>query len=174
MNQNCRKKKLNETICVNNIVYFSIMESNISIIKGIHPGFVLERELKQRKLRKGAFALSINEYPQTLGSIIKGKRRMNPALSLKLEKALGIEEGYFMVLQAYHDIEVEKSKQDIETPDLSKIRKGIFWDTDINTIKWQKYRKSVIQRVFERGNEEEKQEIVRFYGEDVVNEIIAL
>lgn len=149
------------------------MNNTISLIKGIHPGFVLERELKQRKLRKGAFALSINEYPQTIGSIIKGKRRMNPALSLKIEKALGIEEGYFMVLQAYHDIEVEKDKQDTETPDLSKLRTILFWDTDISTIKWQKYRKSVINRVFERGNEEEQAEVIRFYGKDVVNEILA-
>ena len=167
------KSKNNETFCVNKIVYFSDMDSTISIIKGIHPGFVLERDLKQRKLRKGAFALSINEYPQTLGAILKGKRRMNAALSLNIEKALDIEEGYFMVLQAYHDIEVEKNKQDTATPDLSKIRKGIFWDTDINTIKWQKYKKSVIKRVFERGNEEEQAEIIRFYGKDVVNEILA-
>lgn len=148
------------------------MNNTISLIKGIHPGFVLERELKQRKLRKGSFALSINEYPQTLGAIIKGKRRMNAALSLKIEKALDIEEGFFMVLQAYHDIEVEKNKQDTETPDLTKLRTILFWDTDINTIKWQKYRKSVIKRVFERGNEEEQAEIIRFYGEDVVNEVI--
>ncbi len=35
---------------------------------------------------------------------------MNPALSLKIEQALGLEEGYFMVLQAYSDIAQEKKK----------------------------------------------------------------
>jgi len=60
------------------------MNANIHIIKGIHPGLILERELKIRKLPKGAFALSINEFPQTIATITKGKRRMNPALSLKI------------------------------------------------------------------------------------------
>ena len=64
------------------------MSANINIIKGIHPGLILERELKKRKLPKGTFALSINEFPQTIATITKGKRRMNPALSLKIEQAL--------------------------------------------------------------------------------------
>ena len=85
------------------------METNIHLIKGIHPGLILERELKKRNLAKGAFALSINEFPQTIATITKGKRRMNPALSLKIEQALGLEDGYFMVLQAYCDIAQEKS-----------------------------------------------------------------
>lgn len=148
------------------------MNTEISIIKGIHPGFVLERELQQRHLKKGQFALSLQEFPQTLVAITKGKRRMNTALAMKIEKALGIEEGYFMILQVYHDIEQEKLKQDTKKPDLSKLRKGIFWDTNIETIKWEKYKKGVIQRVFERGNDTEKAEITRFYGEDVVNEIL--
>jgi antitoxin HigA-1 len=148
------------------------MNNNISIIKGVHPGFILERELQKRNLKKGQFALSLHEFPQTLVSITKGKRRMNTALAMKIEKALELEEGYFMILQVYHDIEQEKLKLDTATPDLSKLREGIFWDTDINTIKWEKHKKGVIQRVFERGNETEKAEITRFYGEEVVNEIL--
>ena len=33
------------------------MDINLSLIKGIHPGLILERELKKRKLAKGKFAL---------------------------------------------------------------------------------------------------------------------
>jgi antitoxin HigA-1 len=148
------------------------MNNNISIIKGVHPGFILERELQKRNLKKGQFALSLHEFPQTLVSVTKGKRRMNTALAMKIEKALGLEEGYFMILQVYYDIEQEKLKLDTQIPDLSKLREGIFWDTDISTIKWEKHKKSVIQRVFERGNETEKAEITRFYGEEVVNAIL--
>ena len=53
----------------------STIDSNIAIIKGIHPGFILERELKERKLPKRRFAISINEYPQLLGDITKVKER---------------------------------------------------------------------------------------------------
>jgi len=149
------------------------MESKISLIKGIHPGLILARELKKRKLAKGRFAQSIHEYPQTLVAIMKGKRRMNPALSLKIEKVLQFEEGYLMTLQVFFDIEQEKKRQSVVYhPDFSKIREVVFWDTDINRIDWKKNKSTVITRIFERGNEQEITEIIRFYGEnDVLNEL---
>ena len=69
------------------------MKSTIEIVKGVHPGKIIERELLKRKTNKRQFALSINEHPQTLGSIIKGHRKMNTDLSLKIEDALGFDEG---------------------------------------------------------------------------------
>ncbi|HMQ63166.1 MAG TPA: hypothetical protein PKE06_20955 [Flavilitoribacter sp.] len=148
------------------------MDQLIKIIKGIHPGFMLERELKRRKLRKGPFALSIHEFPQTLSAITKGKRNMNTALALKIEKALGLEEGYFMILQVYYDIEREKQKQNTTHPDFSKLRPALFWETKMKTIDWTKQKKAVIERVFERGNDIEKEEITRFYGMKTIAEIL--
>jgi plasmid maintenance system antidote protein VapI len=149
------------------------MKTELNIIKGIHPGIILERELKQRKLAKGRFALSLQEYPQTLVSITKAKRKMNIGLALKIEQALNMEEGYFMILQLYYDIEEEKRKQNTEQPDLLKLRPVLFWDTKMEKIDWKKQKKAVIKRVFERGNEIEKKEITRFYGKEIVNEIIS-
>ncbi len=150
------------------------MKSTTSIIKGVHPGVILERELKLRHVKKGLFALSIGEYPQILGDVTKGKRRMNAALSLKVEKALGFEEGYFMVLQAYYDIAEEKQRQaKSRHPDLSKIRPVIFWDTDVKSIDWEKQKVAVVYRIFERGNEQEILEIIRFYGRDEVATILS-
>lgn len=148
------------------------MKSKIPIIKGVHPGFILERELKKRALAKSRFALSVNEYPQTLVSITKGKRSMNTALALKIEHALGLEEGYFMILQVYYDIEQEKRKQHTEKPDLTKLRRVVFWDTDMSRIDWEKQKSAVINRVFERGNAQEKKEITRFYGKDLVSMLL--
>lgn len=152
------------------------MKTNINTIKGIHPGFVLERELEKRKLRKGQFALSLGEFPQTLTAITKGKRKMNTALAIKIENLLGIEEGYFMVLQVYYDIELEKKKQNKSqknlTPNIEFLRPILFWDTDMNKIDWQKQKRAVIQRIFERGNDMEKNEITRFYGTETVSEIL--
>jgi antitoxin HigA-1 len=145
----------------------------LNILKGIHPGIVLERELKKRKLPKRDFALSINEYPQTLSAITKGKRNMNTALALKIEHALGIEEGYFMILQIYFDIREEKHKQNaIKSFDLPKLRSILFWDTQMEKIDWFRQKRAVIQRVWERGNEDEKKEIIRFYGKSTVDEIL--
>ncbi len=148
------------------------MNNYISIIKGIHPGFILARELEQRHLKKGQFALSLKEFPQTLVSITKGKRNMNTALALKIEEALGIEEGFFMILQAYYNIETERRKQNTEQPDLTKLRPVLFWDTKIDGINWSKQKRTVILRVFERGNGGEKEEITRFYGQKTIDDIL--
>ncbi|WKL48739.1 plasmid maintenance system antidote protein [Flavobacterium pectinovorum] len=152
------------------------MKTDINTIKGIHPGFVLERELEKRQLRKGQFALSLGEFPQTLTAITKGKRKMNTALALKIENLLGIEEGYFMVLQVYYDIELEKKKQHKTqkniSPNIELLRPILFWDTDMNKIDWQKQKRAIIKRIFERGNDMEKNEITRFYGTETINSIL--
>jgi len=163
---------INKQICVNKIVYICTMQNQLSIIKGIHPGFILDRELKERNLRKGPFAISLQEFPQTLVAITKGKRRMNINIELKIEKALGIEEGYFMILQVYHDIEEKRKSKKKEHPDFTKLRRVLFWDTKMENINWKKQRNAVIKRVFERGNDIEKNEIISFYGIENINDVL--
>ena len=148
------------------------MKSELNYIKGIHPGFVLERELDKRHLRKGAFALSLQEYPQTITAITKGKRGMNTALSLKIEKALDIEEGYFMILQVFFEIEEEKRKLNNSRTDTPKLRPVLFWDTKMGSLDWDKQKKAIINRVFERGNDVEKKEIIRFYGAETIDNLL--
>lgn len=148
------------------------MNSNLNILKGLHPGLVIERELKKRKLRKNSFALKLQEYPQTLTAITKGRRGITTSLALKIEKTLGFDEGFLMMLQVYFDIEVEKKKQIQNKPNLKLIRPVLFWDTKFENIDWIKQKKAVIKRVFERGNEDEKNEIKRYYGEAAVKKIM--
>lgn len=148
------------------------MNSNLNILKGLHPGLVIERELKKRKLRKNSFALKLQEYPQTLTAITKGRRGITTSLALKIEKTLGFDEGFLMMLQVYFDIEVEKKKQIQNKPNLKLIRPVLFWDTKFENIDWIKQKKAVIKRVFERGNEDERNEIKRYYGEVAVKKIM--
>jgi addiction module HigA family antidote len=147
------------------------MQNELEILKGVHPGIVLERKLKDLKFKKGQLALDCREYPQTITAITKGRRDMNTSLSLKLEKALGLEEGYFMTLQVFYDIKQEKQKQ-IQKPNLKKLRRILFWDTKLENINWEQHYKYVIKRTFEKGNEEEKNEIIRFYGKDKVEQVL--
>ncbi len=148
------------------------MLNDIEILKGIHPGIVLERNIREKGLKKGQLALDCREYPQTLTAITKGSRDMNTALALKLEKALGLEEGYFMILQIFYDIKKQKQKLSQNEKNLPRLRKILFWDTRMESIDWQKQYKSVIRRVFERGNDFEKSEITRFYGSGRINEVL--
>lgn len=148
------------------------MKTKLDILKGVHPGKFIERELLKLKISKRQFALSINEHPQTLGAIIKGNRNMNTDLSLKIEEKLGLEEGFLMTLQVFHDI--KKAKVEVTyKPDLSKFRKGLFWDTTYEKIDWKLMKKSIIQRVFSYGNKIEEKEITRFYGKNEVDEILS-
>ncbi len=121
-------------------------------------------------------ALLISVHEQTLSAILKEKRRITPGLSIKLGTNLGVDSDYFMLLQASYDIKLTKSlliKQ--LTPNLKKIRKVLFWDTDFNKIDWEKHRKAIIKRIFERGNRKEIDEIINFYGfEKVKNELMRL
>jgi antitoxin HigA-1 len=144
------------------------MNKELEILKGIHPGIILDRKIKARKLSKGRFALMINEYPQTLGAITKGKRSMNTALALKIEQELNLPEGFLMTLQVFYEIKQAKRKIEKARPDFSKLRRGLFWDTDMDRIDWQQQKRAVIQRVFERGNSTEKEEITRFYGDSEI------
>lgn len=148
------------------------MNTFIKKYKGIHPGFILEREFRKRMIRQRPFALSINEHPQTLNAITKGKRNLNTAIALKIEHKLDMEEGTLALLQTYYEIDKEKKLQNLRTPNLSILRKSLFWDTDISKIDWDKQYKAVIKRIFERGNEEEKNEIRRFYGSKKVETVL--
>lgn len=141
--------------------------------KGIHPGIILERLLNKKGISQRPFALSIGEYPQTLNAITKGRRRLNTALALKIEKELKLEEGSLALLQTYFDIKEEKSKVKQTTPDLNLLRKSLFWDTDISKIDWQEQSIAVIKRVFELGNAIEKEEIKRFYKSDKIKDALS-
>ncbi len=54
-----------------------------------------------------------------------------------------------------------------------------FWDFDFGKIDWRKSYKTIIARIIERGDDNDWQEITRFYGEEKIvnalrNEIVFL
>lgn len=144
------------------------MNFQLEKYKGIHPGIILERLLAKKGISQCAFAFSIDEHPQTINVITKGKKSLNTTLAIKIEAALGLEERSLTFLQSYYEIAKEKKKT-LRTPNISNLRKSLFWDTDISKIDWDKQCRAVIQRVYERGNETEKQELINFYGQEKIN-----
>ncbi len=138
-------------------------------VKGIHPGAILKRELKKRSLKAVALANSIDEYPQTINAITKEKRGINPKLSIKLGEYFRIDKEYFMLLQASFEVKsiIQRS---YKNPLIGKVRKSIFWDTNFNKIDFIKNKRSVIQRILERGNEIEINELVKLYGKPTIKE----
>jgi transcriptional regulator with XRE-family HTH domain len=112
---------------------------------------------------------------QRICDYLANRRRITVEASLKLEKALRIDiEGFFYRIQANHDIYTYLKEQAINNhPNLKHYRKAVFWDTDIDTLDWDKNRQWIIRRVFEYGGEEEILETICFYGKDVVKEILS-
>jgi len=149
------------------------MNTLIDKYKGIHPGIILERLLNKKGISQRPFALSIDEYPQTINAISKGKRKLNTPLALKIEKKLNLEEGTLALLQTYFDIKEEKNKVEKNTPNVNLLRTSLFWDTDMSEIDWQNQSIAVIKRVFERGNAIEKEEIKRFYTNEKIKEALS-
>jgi len=64
------------------------------------------------------------------------------------------------------------AEENFQTPDLSKLRRVLFWDTVMENIDWQRQRRAVIERVFEYVEEQEIQEIILFYGEEEVKRVL--
>ncbi len=141
---------------------------SLKLLKGVHPGLYLARELSQRQLHGGTLAGRIGGCRQNLHAILQGRRRMSLSLSLRIEQALELPEGFLMTLQLYYDIEEEKRRQNTAKPDLSKFRPALFWDVEPEKIDWRQHKAFVIQRVFERGDETEIKETLRFYGRDEI------
>ena len=141
------------------------MNNIIEIIKGVHPGKFIERVLNKKNLTQRALAETTGIPYQTINAIIAGRRNLTTEQALKIEKALGYEEGLFAILQTHYDIEQYKDKELARTnSEAPRIRKSLFWDVDFNKINWAKYKKAVIKRVFERGSKDEIEEITRYYN----------
>lgn len=169
MNTQILNKSPKFIVEINKNVYFCSMNEQLSILKGIHPGQFLDRELRRRSIKSKELAFAIGEHPQTLSAIIRGRRAMNTPLSLRIERNLQLEEGLLMSLQVFFEIEQEKRKQaSLHCPDLNKFRPALFWDTTLDRIDWSNNRRYAIQRIFERGTESEILEAIRFYGTDTI------
>ena len=145
------------------------MRSEIDMYKGIRPGKIVGLELQERNLSPRAFAAAIDEHKQTLNAVITGRRKLTVEMALKIEKALGYDEGFLLTLQAYYEIaEYKNRKANESVSGAPAIRRMLFWDTDFDKMDWGRNKEYVIERVMERGDEVEKQEIARFYGMDRV------
>lgn len=141
------------------------MNNLIEIIKGIHPGKFIERELNKKNLTQRALAEETAIPFQTINAIIAGRRNLTTEQALKIDQALGLEQGFFAILQTHYDIKQCKEKELASLyTEAPRIRKSLFWDVDFSKINWGKYKDAVIKRVFERGSKDEIEEITRYYN----------
>lgn len=136
-------------------------------------GKILEVILRKKNISQKELANMSNEYPQRIHDYIKGERKFTIRSSISIEKALNINiEGFFMKIQTNHDIYTYIMEEERKIhPDLTKISKGLFWDTKIEKINWMRNKEWVIQRALEYGNDMEIKEIIRFYGIETIKRV---
>ncbi len=140
----------------------------------IPAGAVLQHILRRSNISQRDLATNTGLPPQRINDYIHGKRRISVDVSFRLEKALSIEhKGFFYILQSNHDIFSASQTDHEATPDLTKIRKSIFWDTDLSRINWNTNSTSIIQRIFEYGDPSSIDEITRYYGSDKIQAVLA-
>ena len=77
----------------------------------IHPGEVLERELKERGIAQKEFAATVGMPSSVLNALVNGKRSVTPDIAVLLEAALGRDAAFWLYLQAQRDIEEAKRKE---------------------------------------------------------------
>lgn len=75
-------------------------------LKNIHPGeILLEEFLVPMEISQNALARAISVPPRRINEIVLGKRGITADTALRLSRAFGTSEGFWMGLQADYDLE---------------------------------------------------------------------
>ena len=80
-------------------------------LKNIHPGEVLLEEfLKPLEISQNKLARDIKVSPRCINEIVLAKRGITADTDLRLSRALGTSEGFWLGLQADYDLEEKKGE----------------------------------------------------------------
>jgi addiction module HigA family antidote len=80
-------------------------------LKNIHPGEILFEEfLKPLNISQNGLARDIDVSPRRINEIILGKRSITADTDLRLSRALGTSEGFWLGLQMDYDLEEQRQK----------------------------------------------------------------
>lgn len=81
----------------------------------ITPGeILLEEFLKPMGISQYRLAKTIGAPPRRINEIVHGTRRITPETGIRLSRALGLSDYYWINMQAHYDVEVEKEKNQAE------------------------------------------------------------
>ena len=82
-------------------------------LKNIHPGeILLEEFLTPMGVSQNALARAISVPPRRINEIVLGKRGVTADTALRLSRAFGKSEGFWMGLQADYDLEETRKRID--------------------------------------------------------------
>ena len=77
----------------------------------IHPGEILMAEfLEPLEVSQNRLAVAIGVPPRRINEIVHGKRRITADTALRLARYFGTTDRFWLNLQTYYDLEVEKDQ----------------------------------------------------------------
>jgi addiction module HigA family antidote len=76
-----------------------------------HPGWILMTEfLELNGISQNRIAQTINVSARRINEIVHGKRAISADIALRLSRALGVSDMYFINMQARYDAEVTRER----------------------------------------------------------------
>jgi addiction module HigA family antidote len=91
-------------------------------LKNIHPGeILLEEFLNPMGISQNALARAISVPPRRINEIVLGKRGITADTALRLSRAFGTSEGFWMGLQADYDLEETRKLIDDALKNVEKL-----------------------------------------------------
>lgn len=75
------------------------------MIRRVHPGRILARELEAREMSANALALKMRVPANRVTEIINGRRAVSPETALRLGRCLGTGPDLWLTLQAKYDLQ---------------------------------------------------------------------
>jgi addiction module HigA family antidote len=91
-------------------------------LRNIHPGEVLMEEfLNPLGISQNALARAIGVPPRRINEIALGKRSVTADTAVRLARALGTSEAFWMGLQADYDLEQARSELADQLPEIEQL-----------------------------------------------------
>lgn len=89
----------------------SLEESIMANLKNVHPGeILLEEFLNPFDISQNQLARDIDVPPRRINEIVHGNRSITADTDLRLSRAFGTSEGFWLGLQADYDLEERKKE----------------------------------------------------------------
>jgi addiction module HigA family antidote len=94
----------------------------MAALKNIHPGEVLLEEfLLPMGISQNALARAVGVPPRRINEIVLGKRGISADTALRLARAFGTSEAFWMGLQADYDLEETRKRIDADLRQVEKL-----------------------------------------------------
>jgi addiction module HigA family antidote len=94
----------------------------MAVLKNIHPGEVLLEEfLLPMGISQNALARAVGVPPRRINEIVLGKRGISADTALRLARAFGTSEAFWMGLQADYDLEETRKLIDADLRQVEKL-----------------------------------------------------